>query len=188
MPLHSHSGWSPDYGDTEAATAMYITEVDMWAHRCFAPLVWSGAFERHPGLELVFTETGCLWILETLRLMEFKADNPIFKYFTKDLSLRPTEYFERQCYLGASFLSPGEGAGRHQVGVDKLMYGTDYPHLEGTWPNTTGALHGTFSEYPEAEIRAILGTNAAEVYPFDLDQLTKIAEQVGRELSQIREG
>jgi hypothetical protein len=48
MPVHSHSGWSPDYGDVPAATAMYISEVDMWAHRPFAALVWSGVFERHP--------------------------------------------------------------------------------------------------------------------------------------------
>ena len=46
LPLQVHSGWSPDYGDAEAATPMYITEVAMWAHRPFAALVWSGAFER----------------------------------------------------------------------------------------------------------------------------------------------
>ena len=136
MPLHSHSGWSPDYGDAESATAMYISEVDMWAHRPFTALVWSGAFERHENLKFVLTETGCSWILETLRLLEFKADLPIFKYFTKDLSLRPSEYFARQCYIGASFMSPNEGKDRYKIGLDKLMWGTDYPHLEGTWPNT----------------------------------------------------
>ena len=70
MPLHSHSGWSPDYGDADCATAMFISEVDKYAQRAFAPLVWSGAFERHPGLKFVFTEAGCQWILETLRVLE----------------------------------------------------------------------------------------------------------------------
>ena len=71
IPLQTHSGWAPDYGDVPAATAMYISEVDMWAHRPFAALVWSGAFERHPNLKYVLTETGCSWILETIRVMEF---------------------------------------------------------------------------------------------------------------------
>jgi predicted TIM-barrel fold metal-dependent hydrolase len=188
MPLHSHSGWSPDYGEVESATAMYISEVDMWAHRPFTALMWSGAFERHPGLRLVLTETGCSWILETLRLLEYKADLPIFKYFTRDLSLRPSEYFARQCYIGASFMPPNEGEDRHRIGLDKLMWGTDYPHLEGTWPNTMHSLRETFAAYPEEEIRALLGTNAAGVYGFDLDLLTEVAERIGPELSDIRGG
>ena len=186
LPLHSHSGWSPDYGDAESATAMYISEVDMWAHRPFTALVWSGAFERHENLRLVLTETGCSWILETLRLLEFKADLPIFKYFTKGLSLRPSEYFQRQCYIGASFMPPHEGEDRHRIGLDKLMWGTDYPHIEGTWPNTMDALRETFSTYPEDEIRAILGTNATRVYPFDRVALESLAEKIGPELAEIR--
>ena len=186
LPIHSHSGWSPDYGDVPSATAMYISEVDMWAHRPFAALVWSGAFERHPRLKYILTETGCSWILETLRVLEFKADIPFFKHFTKDLSLRPTEYFARQCYIGASFLPPHEGDDRHKIGLDKLMWGSDYPHLEGSWPNTMSSLRETFGAYPEDETRALLGANAANVYGFDLDQLHSIAAEIGPELADIR--
>jgi predicted TIM-barrel fold metal-dependent hydrolase len=186
MPLHSHSGWSPDYGDCDAATAMYITEVAMWAQRPFAALMWGGAFERHPGLKFVMTETGCSWILETLRVLEARAALPIFTYFSKDLSLSPTAYFERQCFMGASFLTPAEGEDRHRVGLDKVMYGTDYPHLEGTWPNTMDALRATFGAYPEDEVRAILGTNAAEVYGFDLEKLAPLVEKIGPDLADIR--
>ena len=185
MPVQSHSGWSPDYGDMECATAMYISEVDMWAHRPFTALLWSGAFERHPNLKYVLTETGCSWILETLRLLEFKSANPIFKHFTKDLSLSPTEYFQRQCYIGASFMPDHEGRDRHRIGLDRLMWGSDYPHLEGTWPNTMDALRKTFAPYPEYEIRALLGANAAKVYGFDLDQLSPIGAKIGPALSEI---
>jgi len=186
MPIQSHAGWSPDYGDTAAATPMYISEVDMWGQRPFTALLWSGAFERHPGLQYILTEVGCGWILEKLRVLEFKADNPIFAHFTVDLSLSPTGYFERQCYLGASFLPPHEGKLRHDIGVDKLMWGSDYPHLEGTWPNTMKALNETFGDYPEDEIRAILGRNAAKVYGFDLDALAPIAQEIGPTIAQIR--
>lgn len=188
MPLQSHSGWSPDYGDVECATAMFISEVDMWAQRPFTALLWSGAFERHPSLKYVFTETGVGWVLEKLRVLEFKAADPMFKHFTRNLSLGPTEYFQRQCFLGASFMPAHEGRFRHQIGVDKLMWGSDYPHLEGTWPNTLKKLSETFGDYPEAEIRAILGLNAAEVYGFDLDELQPIADEIGPTLEQVRGG
>ena len=186
MPLQSHSGWAPDYGDVDCATAMYISEVDLWAHRPFFGLLWSGAFERHPNLKYVLTETGCSWILETLRVLEFKAANPIFKYFTKDLSLSPTEYFERQCFIGASFMPDHEGRDRHKIGIDKLMYGTDYPHLEGTWPNSLEDIRQVFAEYPEDETRALLGLNAARVYGFDVAQLEGIAAKIGPSMADIR--
>jgi predicted TIM-barrel fold metal-dependent hydrolase len=185
MPLHSHSGWSPDYGDVPAATAMYISEVDMWAHRPFAALLWSGAFERHPGLRLVLTETGCSWILETLRVLEWKADLPFFKHFTEGLSLRPSEYFRRQCHLGASFLPPHEAVDRHRIGVDKLMWGSDYPHLEGTWPNSLDALRATFGGMPEDEVRRILGGNALALYGFDAERLGAVAARVGPTLEDL---
>jgi predicted TIM-barrel fold metal-dependent hydrolase len=186
LPLQSHSGWSPDYGDVESATAMFISEVDMWAQRPFTALLWSGAFERHPNLKYVLTETGCAWMIEKLRVLEFKAADPIFKHFTKDLSLSPTGYYQRHCYIGASFMPAHEGVYRHEIGIDKLMWGSDYPHLEGTWPNTMDKLNATFGDYPEDEIRAILGTNAAKVYGFDLDEMTALAERVGPSLASIR--
>ena len=186
MPLHSHSGWSPDYGNVECATAMFISEVDMWAQRPFTALLWAGAFERHPNLKYVLTETGVGWVLEKLRVLEFKADNPIFKHFTKDLSLSPSGYFARNCFIGASFMPAHEGRFRHAIGVDKLMWGSDYPHLEGTWPNTLKALHETFGDYPEDEIRAILGRNAASVYGFDTGALQPIADEIGPSIEAIR--
>jgi predicted TIM-barrel fold metal-dependent hydrolase len=188
MPIHSHSGWSPDYGDVPAATAMYITEVDMWAHRPLAALIWSGAFERHPDLHFVLTETGCSWILETLRVLEFKADLPFFRHFTAELSLRPSEYFRRQCHLGASFLPPHEAVDRHRIGVEKLMWGSDYPHLEGTWPHTLDALRTTFGGMAEDEVRRILGGNALATFAFDADRLRAAAEKVGPRLEDVAGG
>ena len=75
---------------------------------------------------------------------------------------------------------------RHDIGVDKLMWGSDYPHLEGTWPNTMKSLNETFGDYPEDEIRSILGLKAAEVYGFDLDALQAIAREIGPSVAQIR--
>lgn len=185
LPLQAHSGWSPDYGDAESATAMYISEVDMWAQRSFTALVWSGAFERHPGLKLVLTETGTAWILERLRVLEFKANLPFFSHFTAKLSKSPTEFFKSQCYIGASFMPRHEGEHRHKIGLDRIMWGSDYPHMEGTWPNTSQYLRDTFYDYPEQEIRAILGSNALAAYGFDSEIVGPVAEKIGPSLSSI---
>jgi predicted TIM-barrel fold metal-dependent hydrolase len=169
-------------------------ELGLWGGVLLPTSTGDHPFYHHPRyepiwavqLKFVLTETGCSWILETLRLLEYKAALPIFKYFTKDLSLRPSEYFRRQCFIGASFMPVNEGKDRHRIGLDKLMWGTDYPHLEGTWPNTMASLRETFADYPEDEIHALLGTNAARVYGFDLDVLGPIRDRIGPLLSDIR--
>ena len=188
MPLQSHSGWSPDYGDVPSATAMFISEVDMFAQRPFTALLWSGVFERYPRIRYMLTETGVGWVVEKLRVLEFKAANPMFRHFRKGLSLSPSEYFARNCFVGASFMPEHEGRFRHQIGVYSLMWGSDYPHLEGTWPNTMKALNATFGEYPEDEIRAILSLNAARAYGFDLAALQPIADRIGPSIAAIRSG
>ncbi|MEE3326713.1 MAG: amidohydrolase family protein [Myxococcota bacterium] len=186
LPLQAHSGWSPDYGDVPGATAMFICEVDMWAQRIFTALLWSAAFERHPNLKLILTETGTAWILERLRVFEFKANLPFFQHFSTDLSLTPTEYFQRQCYIGASFMPGHEGEFRHQIGIEKILWGSDYPHLEGTWPNTREYMHKTFGDYPEDEIRDILGRNALHAYGFDPALMQGITEEIGLSLAEIQ--
>ena len=185
MPLQAHSGWSPDYGDLPSATAMFISEVDMWAQRIFTALLWSGAFERYPKLNLVMTEVGTQWIIERLRVLEFKAGLPFFKHFHDGLSLSPTEYFRRQCYIGASFMPVHEGKHRHEIGLDRIMWGSDYPHMEGTWPNTMEHLQTTFAGYPETEARALLGINALAVYDFDPAVLEPAADRIGPRLGDI---
>jgi hypothetical protein len=65
------------------------------------------------------------------------------------------------------------------------MWGTDYPHLEGTQPYTREALRATFHDVPEDEVRAIVGTNAAKVYGFDLDALQPLVDQIGPTVEEI---
>ena len=56
---------------------------------------------------------------------------------------------------------------REEVGVDNLCWGSDYPHYEGTWPETTVALRNTFGELPESDTRKILGLNAVTALHLD---------------------
>ena len=95
------------------------------------------------------------------------------------LSLKPSEYWARQCYVGASFIRPFEVALRHQVGLDRIMWGSDYPHKESSSPYSGYALRNSFAGVPTAETAMLVGGNAAALYGFDLDALAPIAAQYG---------
>jgi predicted TIM-barrel fold metal-dependent hydrolase len=91
----------------------------------------------------------------------------------------PSFYAKRNCYYGASSPSRRELAGRHEIGIDHILWGTDYPHYEGTFPHTRKALRHTFHDVPRDEARAILGENAARLYGFDLEKLAPLAARFG---------
>jgi hypothetical protein len=101
------------------------------------------------------------------------------------LSLRPSEYFARQCHVGASFVRPHEVAMRHAVGVDKIMWGNDFPHLEGCWPYSREHLRLSFAGVDPAEVAAMVGGNAARVYGFDLDALAPVAARIGPRVEEV---
>jgi len=70
-------------------------------------------------------------------------------------------------------------AQRHEIGLDHILWGNDYPHYEGTFPNNRKTLRHTMHDMPDSERRLILGENAAKLYKFDLAQLKPIVERCG---------
>jgi hypothetical protein len=65
------------------------------------------------------------------------------------------------------------------------MWGSDYPHDEGTFPYTTLALRQVFHDWSEADLRKVLAGNAAGIYGFDLDALAGPASQLGPAVSEV---
>ena len=74
---------------------------------------------------------------------------------------------------------------RHEIGLGKLMWGNDFPHPEGSWPNTKEMLHHCFAGVPENELRLLLGENAAKFYNVDVEKLAPIVERVGPKVEEI---
>jgi predicted TIM-barrel fold metal-dependent hydrolase len=190
MPVNHHAGGAnPDFGPYfPTAMAMFIIETRWWSHRALWHLVFSGALERHPDMQLVFTETGSAWVPETLaeldlmyeRMLHSNGSERLFGgAVVEKLSLKPSEYFARQCHLGASFLRPFECAMRHEIGIDRIMWGNDYPHNEASFPYTSEHLRLTFSTVDPVEVQQIVAGNAAQLYGFDLDALAPLAARFG---------
>ena len=189
MPLNHHSGGAtPNFGSHfPASLAMFMLEVSWWSQRGLWHLMFSGVFERHPDLQWVNTETGTAWVPDTLeKLDSFYERMKYSKYGSEaifggvavaEMSLRPSEYWQRQCHVGASFLRPTETEVVRQIGVGNVMWGSDYPHVEGSHPHTDEHLRLTFGQMTEDETTMLLTTNAARLYKFDIEKLRPLAEQ-----------
>jgi predicted TIM-barrel fold metal-dependent hydrolase len=137
-------------------------------------LMLTGAVDRHPGLKVTFGEIRSDWVPATLEYLDERipAMNP-------SLDRKPSEYWGRNFNVAASFMRPLEVQLRHEIGVGQMMFSRDYPHPEGTWPNTFEWIREAFRDVPEADARAILGENALEWYGFDRATAEAIAERVG---------
>ena len=70
---------------------------------------------------------------------------------------------------------------RYDIGLDNIMWGSDYPHPEGAWPYTRAQMVDTFRGLPEADITAMLGGNAARFYGLDTEKLAPVVARVGPE-------
>ncbi len=198
MPINHHSGSAaPDMGEYPAAQAVFLLEVTWWAHRTLWHLIFAGVMERHPNLQFVFTEQGSAWVPDELTRLDYYRDRLAgaggaagsqeakFGQSIGPLSLTPSEYWARQCHLGSSFIRPAEVAMRDRLGLDTVMWGSDFPHLEGCWPYSRDHLRLSFAGVPEAEVRAMVGENAARLYGFDLEALAPLAAQHGPSPAEV---
>ena len=152
--------------------------------------------ERHPNLTFAFTETGNSLVPEQLKQLDMfhrmalgakdgSVESFFGSYVREAVPLPPGEYWARQCFLGASFMSPADCGNRHQIGVGRIMWGADYPHTEGTHPYTAEALRLTFAGVAHDEAKQMLGLNAAYAYGFDLDQLGYVARGIGPLVTEV---
>jgi predicted TIM-barrel fold metal-dependent hydrolase len=185
LVVHTHSGPSPDYDyQLPGAIGIFLTEFAWWAGRPMWYLIFGGVFEKFPGLKFVMTEVSEFWVPHLLEMMDVRASvkhtSGKLGDFRSNLTMPPSEYFKRNCWVGASALfDEGSMAVRHEIGIDRVMWGTDYPHPEGSWPKTREKLLTYMRGIPETEIDAMLGANALECYDVDEAALRKIAERIG---------
>jgi len=194
LNVHGGSG-SPDQGWFAASLTLFVLEASFYAHRPLWSLVLSGVFDRYPGLKLVFAEAGSSWVPNTLAAMDTiqakqESGNigvmPILQPFR--LQKAPSEYWRDNCWLGSSFMTRDDAEHREEVGVDKIMWGSDFPHEEGTYPHTREALAHTFAGVDRDEVRRMVGANAADVYGFDVEALQAVADRIGPEVAAVADG
>ena len=193
---HSGAGSPIMPMDQPASNPVLITEMASWAQRTLGHLILAGVFERYPNLRFVPTEQGTYWVrmqVATLDAMvptmKKSADNRTYGIFggssVDELTLQPSEYVKRNVYFGASGLSPYEGDMIRFMGAEHIMWGSDYPHEEGTCPDSKVAIQWALHDQPIENTRQILAGNAGRLYGFDLDALAPIAERIGPKVEDV---
>ncbi len=186
-PFDDFFGQSFPKGDQRqypGGVGVYVSEVFFWTYRSLIFMLWGGVFERFPRLRASVTETGQGWLLPPmLRMLDHHYHDTYFSAkmgdYRSHLSMSPVEYFRRNCAVGASCMPRADAEIRHEMGLAQIMWGSDYPHPEGTWPNTTPQMVETFRGLPEDDIAAMLGGNALAFYGLDVAGLAEIASRVG---------
>ncbi len=155
-------------------------------------MLLSGVFERFPRMKFVITEAGAAAFPPMLKQLDQnianvrKGEIGELKYTSENsLPRSATEYFQQSVWVGASFPGPADWAASKTLGPDRFMWGNDYPHDEGSGPYTRETLRAVFSDVPEAEMRDVLGGNAAKLYGFDLDALAPLAAKYGPTVEEI---
>ncbi|MFF3570955.1 amidohydrolase family protein [Nocardia jiangxiensis] len=135
-------------------------------------MMWAGVFDRFPDLRVVFAEIRSHWVPPTLDALTRINDEA-----GGVLKRTPWEYWERNCAVTPTFMRVSDLEVRHRVGLEKTMFGSDYPHAESTWPNTLDFLRVVLNDVPEPDARAILGDNAINFYGLDRVYLENLAQK-----------
>jgi len=135
--------------------------------------IFDGVFERHPRLRLGLTETGVGWIPFFL---EQSDDNFLRHRFWTNNHLRmlPSEYFHRNCF--ATFQIDRYGVrNRDLVGIQSMMWSSDYPHSGADWPNSRSSIESQLAGVPAQERQAILCDNALRLLGLSRDEVGRDA-------------
>jgi predicted TIM-barrel fold metal-dependent hydrolase len=128
-------------------------------------LTLAGVLERHPGIQVVTVETGSAWLGWVMTAMDEIYEKHQM-WAQPKLALRPSDYVRRQCHV--TFQDDPVGVhNRPFTGVDALVWGSDYPHPEGTWPNSREALARQLAGVPADEAERMAGGTAARLFAFD---------------------
>lgn len=194
VPINVHGGTGlPNYGPYPVSMLLYINEAGFYAQRPLVQFILSGIFERFPRLKFVVTESGCSWVPGLLgrldrvlaRIRDTGQTGEIRYGEEHVLPRSATEYFMQNCHMGVSQPRPDDVTAMHEIGIERCMWGSDYPHDEGTHPFTREHLRLLFHDTDPAVLRRLLGGNAAELYGFDLDALAALGERFGPTVDEI---
>jgi predicted TIM-barrel fold metal-dependent hydrolase len=178
LPLSLHTA-TRRQGKIRGAGDKTLRDASSRATKAFYPatsmcdLIFSGVFERHPRLQLAIVEFELAWAPHLLASMDYtyreRPEEAIHRF--KD-GMRPSDFFHRNVCL--SFQEDAIGIRlRDTIGVDNMMWGSDYPHSESTFPRSRAILAEILDGVPEDEQARIVGGNAARLYRFDVARLTR---------------
>ena len=126
--------------------------------------ILGGVFERFPRLQVVFVEPGVGWIPWWLNLVDDMVIRQGYSY--PDITELPSHYFHRN--VAITFIDEAEALGfdpfRYRIGVENILWSTDYPHPVSSYPNSRNVAAACVDGLPVGEGEAILSGNAKRIW------------------------
>jgi predicted TIM-barrel fold metal-dependent hydrolase len=168
LPLHFHTFPSVDpklraQVEGESLLALRYSSIclfQMTLGAILTALVGAAVFERYPNFRVVFGESGIGWIPYVLDRMDYEYQD---QYREIKLKLLPSEYWRRQCRATFQFDRIGTKL-IEDMGVETLMWGSDYPHPDGIWPDSSEYIEKQFGHLPADVAHKITCENAGKFY------------------------
>jgi predicted TIM-barrel fold metal-dependent hydrolase len=190
--LHTHVAT----GDTNPPSpgpghlSMVLAELGYCSRRHLAHMVFGAVFDRFPDLTVTLTEQGGTWIRDAMRTMDSIYRSTLQEretpHITDVLRHEPSYYFHHNVFVCASFASRFEVFDSVEGGyADRLMWGRDFPHPEGTWPFTRESIRSSFCGVAEPQLRNILGESAVRALGLDKLALEAVAHRVGPSVAEV---
>lgn len=177
MPLSLHTatrreGKSRGEGNTNIRDASGRANKVFWPSTSMCDMIFSGVFERYPRLNLAVVEFELAWVPHLLGSMDYtyqeRHEEATYRYKSNAL---PSDFFHNNVYL--SFQEDDIGIRlRDVIGVDSLMWGSDYPHSESTFPKSREILDRILEGVPQEEKNKIVGATTAKLYGFDMERIS----------------
>jgi predicted TIM-barrel fold metal-dependent hydrolase len=162
LSLHTGTGALPQFERGPGGAVINYAKVGLLSAETLCYFAASGVLERFPQLHLVFVETGAGWFAYCCERMD-EAFEEHAQWVNPKLARPPSASVKEQCHvtLGAD---RAPLLTREITGVGPLMWASDYPHPEGTFPESQQVVERIFAGVPEAELTAIVSGNAAALY------------------------
>ncbi|MBM3674317.1 MAG: amidohydrolase [Actinobacteria bacterium] len=162
LSLHTGTGALPSAEKGPGGAVINYAKVGLLSAETLCYFAASGVLERFPGLRLVFVETGAGWFAYCCERMD-EAFEEHEQWVRPKLAERPSHYAKSQCFvtLGAD---RAPLLAREITGIGPLLWASDYPHPEGTFPHSQEAVTRIFEGLSDADLAAVTHDNAARLY------------------------
>ncbi len=148
--------------DPTPQKGVFVPMVPLSAGEALGMWILTGVFERHPRLKVVFVEPGLGWVAWWLYIADDMAARQGYDF--PGLKKAPSEYFHQNVFL--TFIDEPDAVrhARDRLGIDNIMWSSDYPHPVSSWPHSQEMVHQMFRDVGERERDLVLSGNAARVW------------------------
>jgi predicted TIM-barrel fold metal-dependent hydrolase len=144
--------------------AMHACSHPMEQMMAMLALIEGGVLERHPNLRVAFLEAGCGWLPYWLWRLDEEYEN-LYWEVKDNVKMKPSEYFRRQCFIGFDPSEPYLTQTIEYIGVDNLLFGSDYPHIDHK-PDILDLVVGLEEKLSQETLQKILWDNPSRFYGF----------------------